>query len=1355
VAKGEPARRADNDWPPAATGDRCGQRRASLSAAAAASHSHGSGSAGGGRPAAIRPAVTLGAAGKGEPAGRSAQTAGPTGERLVSSAAGLQTFAGLAQGEPGAESPPSRGKSRPAAGGGAQGDKGASGGELVQLSRRRQQRALAAALPSSASSAGAGCVVGAGVGAAEAGAGAGAPVTARPAAAVERDAGQTLQVDSQAQLSTGGGGSGSNSLAGEQQAAKERRAKANATGKAAAAAPVAAAAADDENKREEEKATTIKCITNCQTSEGRSQASLLLPQRQRRQQQVNSSNGNSNYNNSGDCNGSDSNSGLSERNRNNSDPSVSLAQRFSLPSAPTFALVVAKSSQDKILFDKINKNNNNDHPRGEQAVCNIGAIQALESASLGTTVADKVGGSKWSGQTEKGHCLSKNTCNYNNNNNNSTNDDHQQNLSSVKTRAQTDEIPSQIRDPRDESFPLAHVYIPSSLVQSTQPPSRSDLNNNSDENEATSQHQLDDRPTFCDDYNLTQNSHSGDKGEVNQPVVTQGHIISDVTQKDTGNNNRDKRNKCKREPAQTGGCNKFVLNNQFINAGQEQNNQHLTKTSQKSPTNLEIREASDRFGIVDNNNSLQNQNSALDSPDLPKSRRSQAKAQRTNAPGSSQPNIAQTHAQPDEIQPKPCNQAESEAHSDSRLQSFNKIVAKSSAPLGVESTQANLIDSLDSTVGCDKQSEFEPESKTQLKAINAVPSRESTSMSHHRKTHPDQTSNKHHQPKQPSQPISLPEKSSNIVCTSNLSNQQMSNSLTVEMTGGSSIDPNLNRRETGAPNVTPSNLMNADPVTNTEKNNNIHSNKGILITTSPENISKSTCNNEGDANTKNFVTDRVSSPSTQPKDRNHEHFDQDSDDNRDKKVRQPDQSELSEIAKSDKLTSSHTTSAAPESSSSSCPIKTKVAETNANCSGATELAMDSVESIDKPAGDESQSPVMSSEQKERTTNAACNNEDESKTSLNRSNISGQDDQPEIKQRVPSHLPANNRSILILREIDPKSSESSVRDIFNSENCPSKPVHCEYALHNSWYVTFKDDEDAKQALAYIRKYIVTWKGQPIMARYKPKPAAPSTSNQPPPNIVPPMVIQSTQANGAASLSSAANMIADQQIVGTTAQTTGGISAPGLVPYHPPDHSIIHPSHIVPHPHPHQHHHHHHHHLHSHPVPSSHHYGYSAVAYYGQPGSMLTPWPYSNAPQYDLSEVFIFNGLVPYPSPMKTNNNKMMAHSASISGAALLGGEMAYQHHIPNSSLNTSQMLFGSQGNGAKSSGHRRNSHKNNIDYKNNAPTFGFNTAAANNNQNLHPNHNQSSSSNHSSSSITSSSSQLSGGGSSNSPKHPGH
>lgn len=317
------------------------------------------------------------------------------------------------------------------------------------------------------------------------------------------------------------------------------------------------------------------------------------------------------------------------------------------------------------------------------------------------------------------------------------------------------------------------------------------------------------------------------------------------------------------------------------------------------------------------------------------------------------------------------------------------------------------------------------------------------------------------------------------------------------------------------------------------------------------------------------------------------------------------------------------------------------------------------------------------------------------TATNNTPTTNSTNQPESEpQQVPYKPPANNRSILILREIEPTSSESSVRDIFTSENCPSKPIHCEYALQNSWYVTFSDDEDARLALAYIRKHIVKWKGKPIMARYKPKPAVPSAANQPPPHhILPPMVIQQQhqihpdEVDGVlnatdssvllgGNVKSVGGMIASNVSSGHQSpivmsphailnQASGGDLAPGSSPndgqsaslnnlsgpmppyghadlyqapslpphHHHPDGSLVH--------HPHNHHHMSGPHMMGPPAqPMQHPHQQQQLAtgynlYYGQPGQMFqAPW--------DLSTVFVYNGLqCPY-------------NKSSVSSVSLVGG-----------------------------------------------------------------------------------------------------
>jgi len=57
-------------------------------------------------------------------------------------------------------------------------------------------------------------------------------------------------------------------------------------------------------------------------------------------------------------------------------------------------------------------------------------------------------------------------------------------------------------------------------------------------------------------------------------------------------------------------------------------------------------------------------------------------------------------------------------------------------------------------------------------------------------------------------------------------------------------------------------------------------------------------------------------------------------------------------------------------------------------------------------------------------------------------------------------------------------------LFSNESCP-RPISCEFAANNSWYITFESDEDAQKAYKYLREEVKEFQGKPIMARIKPK------------------------------------------------------------------------------------------------------------------------------------------------------------------------------------------------------------------------------------------------------------------------------
>lgn len=51
-----------------------------------------------------------------------------------------------------------------------------------------------------------------------------------------------------------------------------------------------------------------------------------------------------------------------------------------------------------------------------------------------------------------------------------------------------------------------------------------------------------------------------------------------------------------------------------------------------------------------------------------------------------------------------------------------------------------------------------------------------------------------------------------------------------------------------------------------------------------------------------------------------------------------------------------------------------------------------------------------------------------------------------------------------------------QNIFSGENCP-RVITYEFAINNSWYITFESDEDAQRAFKYLREEVkefqVSW------------------------------------------------------------------------------------------------------------------------------------------------------------------------------------------------------------------------------------------------------------------------------------------
>lgn len=66
------------------------------------------------------------------------------------------------------------------------------------------------------------------------------------------------------------------------------------------------------------------------------------------------------------------------------------------------------------------------------------------------------------------------------------------------------------------------------------------------------------------------------------------------------------------------------------------------------------------------------------------------------------------------------------------------------------------------------------------------------------------------------------------------------------------------------------------------------------------------------------------------------------------------------------------------------------------------------------------------------------------------------------------------------------------NLFTHEQCP-KCINCEYAGNKSWYITFKNEEDALNAFQHLKVNVATYNGRTIFARIKTHPVPRSSTS----------------------------------------------------------------------------------------------------------------------------------------------------------------------------------------------------------------------------------------------------------------------
>ncbi|XP_054168059.1 putative uncharacterized protein DDB_G0282133 isoform X3 [Oppia nitens] len=233
-------------------------------------------------------------------------------------------------------------------------------------------------------------------------------------------------------------------------------------------------------------------------------------------------------------------------------------------------------------------------------------------------------------------------------------------------------------------------------------------------------------------------------------------------------------------------------------------------------------------------------------------------------------------------------------------------------------------------------------------------------------------------------------------------------------------------------------------------------------------------------------------------------------------------------------------------------------------------------------------------------------------------------------------PLHKRCVLILREIPEFTVAKDIENLFNGENCP-KFVCCEFAHNQSWYVTFENDEDAQRAYRYIREEIKVFPktGKPIMARIKAKPIVHSVSNNFKQNGFRPPIVGPTVSSANNSINSISNTNTNTETCFTpTPQPTTGISQPNFTTTYQNVPTVR----IYP-------------------------------PFY--PPSMLQTWtPSTPSACYDLSTVFVANGLAPHTYGPHSTVHNIYASKNSIRNNQIKSQANSRKHFHINTNNNNS-------------------------------------------------------------------------------------